>query len=96
MGRTTWDDPLMPKPLKGRTVYVATNRAITHANPIKGNIVAHLLALEQQHPDKIIWIIGGASLLAQCTDVLDKLHLAHFKKSYKIDSRLDLKSFLSE
>jgi dihydrofolate reductase len=26
MGRKTWDDPKMPKPLVGRTVYVATGR----------------------------------------------------------------------
>ena len=30
MGRNTWDDPKMPKPLKDREVYVATHK------PLKG------------------------------------------------------------
>lgn len=96
MGRASWDDPKLPKPLVGRTVYVATHRPVAHATPISGDISAHLLRLEKQFPDKIIWVVGGAALLLQCTDVLDKIHLTHFQRSYKIDTRIDLKSFLAE
>ena len=98
MGRNTWDDPKMPKPLFGRTVYVATNRNLTEsagAKTISGDIKAQLLALEAKHPDKIIWVIGGPALLEQCGDMLDMMYLTHHKKSYKIDSRVDLKTFLS-
>lgn len=96
MGRNTWDDPKMPKPLVGRTTYVATTRPLNTSHTISGNMKEQLLALEQQYPDKIIWVIGGPSLLEQCEDVLDKLYLTHHKNSYKVDSKLDLKKFLSE
>ena len=46
MGRRSWDDPKLPKPLPGRTVYVATNRGVEHAKPIKGNITEEVLKLE--------------------------------------------------
>jgi dihydrofolate reductase len=95
MGRQTWDDPKMPKPLAGRTVYVATNRPVYSAATIKGNIKKEILTLESQHPDKIIWVIGGANLLEQCDGIFDRLYLTHFKNSYKIDTKVNLKTFLS-
>jgi dihydrofolate reductase len=95
MGRTTWDDPKMPKPLVGRTVYVVTNRPVYQAATIKGNLKDELLRLEKLHADQIIWVIGGANLLEQCDGIFDRLYLTHFKGSYKIDTKLNLKSFLS-
>ena len=94
MGRNTWDDPMMPKPLKGREVYVATNRAINHPNTIQGDVKSALLALEQANPNKIIWVVGGPSLIEQCSDLLDRMYLTHHRDSYKIDSRVDLKKLL--
>lgn len=98
MGRNTWDDPKMPKPLVGREVYIATNRFLPNegnAKVISGDFKEQLLLLEQAHPKQIIWVIGGPTILAQCDGVLDKIYLTHYAKSYKIDSRIDLKSFLS-
>jgi dihydrofolate reductase len=95
MGRNTWDDPKMPKPLPGREVYVATNKPIQHPNTIKGDLKSALLELERANPNKIIWVVGGPAILEQCADVLDKIHLTHHKSSYKVDSKIDLKSFLS-
>jgi dihydrofolate reductase len=94
MGRKSWDDPKMPKPLKGRTVYVATNRSVDHAVPIKGDLVHEILNLEQQHPNQIIWIAGGPNLLEQCKDIIDRVHLTYVHGSYKIDTKLD-KSYMS-
>lgn len=98
MGRNTWDDPKLPKPLVDRTVYVATTKLLPFsggAKKISGDIKEQLVALESKHPDKIIWVIGGASLLAQCDGVLDKMYITHHKKSYKVDCKVDLYSFLS-
>jgi dihydrofolate reductase len=95
MGRNTWDDPKMPKPLPSREVYVATTKPINHPNTINGDLKQALLALEKANPTKIIWVIGGPALLAQCDGLLDKMHLTHHKSSYKIDSKIDLKTFLS-
>ena len=94
MGRRSWDDPALRKPLLGRTVYVATHRPVT-AGRISGNIVEEVLKLEKIHSDKIIWIGGGPTLLNECRDLYDAIHLTHFKGSYKIDTRIDLKAFLS-
>ena len=95
MGRRTWDDPKLPKPLAGRTVYIATSRPIPSEATIKGNIKDEILNLERQHSDKIIWVVGGLNLLEQCDGIFDRLYLTHFKSSYKIDTKLNLKTFLS-
>jgi dihydrofolate reductase len=95
MGRTTWEDKNMPKPLKGRTTYVATNLPyMAHTAIIKGDLKERLVELEKQHPDKIIWVVGGPDVLEQCSGIFDKLYLTHYKGSFKIDTRIDLKKFL--
>jgi dihydrofolate reductase len=96
MGRKTWDDKNMPKPLKGRTTYVATSKTfLPHTSVISGNMKEEILALEKKHPGKTIWVIGGPELLAQCDGIFDRLYLTHYKGSFKIDTRINLKTFLS-
>ena len=95
MGRTTWDDKNMPKPLQGRITYVATNRPVYHAAGINGDLQQHVLDIEQQHKAKIIWVIGGPNILEQCEGIIDRIYLTHFKGSYKIDTKINLKSFLT-
>lgn len=95
MGRNTWDDPKMPKPLPGCIVYVASNRPMSKAGRIQGDIVEKVLALEKQHPDRIIWVIGGSAILEACIDIFDEVHLTHIKGSYKIDTKINLKAFLT-
>jgi dihydrofolate reductase len=95
MGRRSWDDPKMPKPLNGRTVYVASNRPVAYAGQIRGNLVEEVLRLEKLHEGKTIWVVGGPDILNECRDLYDEVHLTHFKGSYKIDTRIDLKSFLA-
>jgi dihydrofolate reductase len=95
MGRNTWDDPLMPKPLLGRTVYVATNRPVSMATPIRGDLRQAILSLEQLHPGKTIWVIGGLNLLKQCEGILDNLLITHMFDNYKSDVRIDMKEFLT-
>jgi dihydrofolate reductase len=95
MGRRTWDDPKMPKPLKGRIVYVATNTPIYEAATIKGDLLEQVTALEKSHPNKTIWVVGGADILAQCSDLYDRIYLTHFKGNFKIDTKVNLKSLLA-
>ena len=96
MGRKTWDDKHMPKPLLGRITYVATSKSyLNHTATIRGDLRAEVLKLEQQHSDKIVWLIGGADLLEQCEGIIDKIYLTHYRGSYKIDTRINLKTFLS-
>ena len=95
MGSTSWGDPKIPKPLNGRVVYVASSKPVTHAGRISGDIVEKVLALEAQHKDQIIWVVGGPKLIESCIDIFDKIYLTHFKGSFKIDTKIDLKSFLT-
>lgn len=96
MGRRTWDDRNMPKPLPGRTTYVATNLPfLAHTATIRGDLNQEILALERRHPDQIVWVVGGAELLEQCGDIFDRLYLTHYKGSYKIDTKINLKKFLA-
>jgi dihydrofolate reductase len=93
-GRRTWDDPLMPKPLPNRTVYVATHRPVTYAMPFVGDIKEKLLALEQTHTDKEIFVMGGVELLQEARPILDRIYLTHIKGSYRADTRIYVKEFL--
>jgi dihydrofolate reductase len=95
MGRSSWDDPKMPKPLKGRTVYVATNKPVFYAGQIKGDLKEEILRLEKNHPDQTIWVVGGPNVLEQCDGIFDRMYLTHIKGSYKIDTKINLKSLLS-
>lgn len=96
MGRKTWEDQNLPKPLPNRTVYVATSLiSVPHATPIRGDLKAKLLSLEAKHPDKTIWVIGGPNILEQCVDVLDSINLTHYYGNYRTDTKLNLKNFLS-
>jgi dihydrofolate reductase len=96
MGRKTWDDRNMPKPLKGRTTFVATHKTfLQHTAVISGNLKEEILKLEAQYPTKTIWVIGGPEVLEQCEGILDRLYLTHYKGSFKIDTKINLKSFLA-
>jgi dihydrofolate reductase len=95
MGRRTWDDPKMPKPLTNRIVYVATHRPTAYASVISGDLCENLLRLEQQYPDREIFLIGGADLLESAKSILDRVYLTHFKGSYKVDTRIHTKEFLT-
>lgn len=94
-GRRTWDDPKMPKPLKNRIVYVATNRPVAYATPVSGNLVEQLQQLEADNPSKQIFVIGGVQLLELARPLLDRIYLTHIKGSYKVDTRIYVKEFLT-
>lgn len=95
MGSKTWLDPKMPKPLPGRTVYVASSKPTYYAGQINGDIKERVLELEQKHPTQQIFIIGGPQLIEECSPILDIIYLTHFKGSYKVDTRINLKSILT-
>jgi dihydrofolate reductase len=85
----------MPKPLPNRTVYVATHRPVTYAMPFSGDIKEKLLAIEQEHSEKKIFVIGGVELLEEARPLLDRIYLTHIKGSYRADTRIYVKEFLT-
>lgn len=96
LGRKTWDDPLMPKPLPNRISYVATNRQLDgfHTKTIRGNLKERILELEKLYPNKTIWIIGGSKLLMETRDIVSEVHITHFKGQYTTDTRINLREYL--
>ena len=96
MGRRTWDDPKMPKPLPNRVNYVVTNRPIGMRNvrTLAGDIVARLKELEEIHTGKDIFVIGGKNLIESTSIAFDKLYLTHIKGNYRSDTKLHLDRFL--
>ena len=57
MGRRTWEDPKMPKPLPGRTTYVVTSRPLFGygVKTIKGDSVAGIKKIADENPDKHVY-----------------------------------------
>ena len=97
MGRRSWDDPKLPKPLPNRTVYVATSRPMNQGDAliVKGDLEEEIVKIKQSYPFKTVWVVGGADILAQCKDLYDRIYLTHFKGAYKIDTKVDMRSILS-
>lgn len=95
MGRRTWDDPKMPKPLPGRTCYVATHRPVDKAIRIQGDMTEEIKKLKRYYPDKTIWLIGGPELILSCKYLIDEIHVTHFKGQYQNDVKMDMKKLLS-
>lgn len=96
MGRRTWDDPKMPKPLPNRINYVVTNRPITGmgVTSINGDIKEHVKRIAQLYPTKTVWIIGGPKIILECKDLLDEVCISHIKGQYRTDTKIDLRKFL--
>jgi dihydrofolate reductase len=98
MGRKTWDDPKLPKPLPGRTTYVVTHRPIfgyDNVRTIKGDIAASVRSIAENNTNKTVWIIGGPQLLVDTKDLVEEAYITHFKGQYRTDVQLDLRKYLS-
>jgi dihydrofolate reductase len=98
MGRRTWDDPKMPKPLPGRTSYVATNRPLfgyDGVKTIRGNLCECIRNIAKINPTKTVWIIGGPDILLETKDLIDEAHITHFKGQFKSDVQIDIRKYLS-
>lgn len=101
MGSNTWLDPAMPKPLPNRTCVVVTNQDVKYFSNAHEVIAGQwlkesLLVLENQNPEKIIWIIGGAKLLQSCKPFIKEINLTTFMTDYECDVILDMKEYLEE
>lgn len=98
MGRRTWDDPKMPKPLPERTTYVVTNRPLLgyeNIRTIKGDINRSIKTIAENNPSKTVWIIGGPQILLDTKDLVDEVHLTHFKSQFRTDVQIDLRRYLN-
>jgi dihydrofolate reductase len=98
MGRNTWEDPMMPKPLPDRINVIATTKPIMrHASvhTIHGDIVPAIEQLKLQWPKKNIYIIGGVDLLMQCKGITDYVYVTHRKGSHYADTRMNMGEYFT-
>lgn len=96
MGRKTWDDPKMPKPLSGRTNFVFSNKPVGVPGVItlKGDVVSELQRVEVAYPNKQIFVIGGKAIIEASSIICDYLYLTHMKGNFRSDTRIHLDKYL--
>ena len=97
MGRNTWDDPKMPKPLPDRVNIVVTNQAINDyaVRRIQGDLPQQLVTLQKQFNDRDIFVIGGKQIYEAAADVVDQVILTRVKGNYWADTRIQLERYLA-
>lgn len=96
MGKTTWGSPDMPKPLPKRINVVFTNSFIDNTDviQIKGDVCEGLIHIQNQFPDKDIFVIGGANLLIQARPVIERAFITRIPDTYICDTFIDLDEFI--
>ena len=97
MGRNTWDDPKMRKPLPDRINCVITNQPIAcpQVRKFSGDYISHIKNLQQLYPQKNIFVIGGPKIIMECKDLIDYAYVTHRKGAAFSDVRIDLKAFMT-
>ena len=94
MGRNTWDDPKMPKPLPNRI-----NVVLSKSNNYSGKGAAdHTFAdpdlaisfLQTEYVDKEVFIIGGDSVYKYFMPIIDKFYVTEIECDYTCDRHFDL------
>ena len=97
MGRNTWDDPLLPKPLPNRVNCVFSNRPIEQnlARRLSGDYEEQIKQIQTRFPRNDIFIMGGKELYEATNDVVERVYLTRMKGNYWCDTRINLERYLS-
>jgi len=87
MGRNTWDDPNMPKPLPNRYNIVISDRELD-ALGAQPNVL-----VPRQSAKKVIksitedvWVIGGGKLFEELWDTIDEVWVSFISGAYTCDT----------
>lgn len=97
MGRKTWDDPKMPKPLPNRVNCVVSNNLVTeaHVRRLHGDIKEQVLELQSQFPQKDVYIIGGKSIYEATESIVERIYLTRMKGNWWTDTRINMDQFFA-
>ena len=98
MGSTTWEDPGMPRPLPKRRNYLATSRKEDYPGAdgyIKGDINSAIIAIAEDNPSLITWVIGGPNIIEQTLGIIDEFYLSRIPGAYACDTFLPMKKIES-
>ncbi len=96
MGKKTWDAPDMPSPLPNRYNAVFTHEENNNlfCEHLSGNVVDELTRLQKEHPEKNIFVIGGASIFEQSAAALDAAYITRIDGDYECDTVVNLSSVI--
>lgn len=100
MGRNTWMDPVLPKPLPKRYNAVITSRPDGLANGWDRIIDPNKLddeitRLSTDQPDRDVFIIGGAQTLLSTRHLISSAYITTFNGDYDCDVSIDVDSYIS-
>lgn len=97
MGRKTWDDPMMPKPLPNRVNCIFSTRDLGNfsARRLYGDPSEEIKALQSQFPNRNVFVIGGQSLYDSTESVVERIFLTRMKENWWADTRINLDRYLT-
>lgn len=93
MGRKTWEDPAMPKPLPNRYNIVVTDRGLSSSDDranmtIKRDKVKDYL----DNIERDVWVIGGAKLLNSTINCVEEVWVSRMQNDYNCDTFINIPS----
>lgn len=98
MGRKTWNDPLMPKPLFGRANVVVTNKPLDKeyedTSTIAGNCADKVSEVASKASGDV-FVIGGAEVIKSCAKIFDRIIITRFAGDYECDTFIDVDTLLA-
>jgi len=100
MGRNTWDDPKMPKPLPNRQNYVVSSKHVDRQYQhqvfwVPSDPVGSILQIQKDNPNKDVYIIGGRQLYEATESIVERVLLTRIKGNYWTDTRVQLDRMLA-
>jgi dihydrofolate reductase len=96
MGRKTWDDPKMPKPMPNRVNYVVTNRPVNVRGvyTISGDWTSKLSEIQSLHGFRKVFILGGPDLITEAKPFTDFAYVTYRRGNWRCDSRINMSDFV--
>ena len=100
MGRNTWDDPKMPKPLPNRINYVVSRHHVDKEYQhlvrwIPSDAMDNIKQIQKQNPKQDVFIIGGKQLYDATESIVERVYLTRMKGAWFADTRIDLERYLT-
>ena len=94
MGRLTWEDPLMPTPLKSRTNVIITSknkREFPGADEyISENLIHNFKKISSKYNNSDKFIIGGPNILNQLFNLVEEFYLTRIYGNFNCDKKIDI------
>lgn len=94
MGRRTWEDPMLPKPLPNRYNIVVSDRGLDSRDD-RANMVIGRDRVKNylDNIDKDVWIIGGAQLLQSALPYVEEIWVSRIQGIFDCDTFIGVSPF---